>query len=108
MSKSQLAGQNSSGTDPRPDLEDRLAESFTIGVDAESFDHHYYRSAHAVVRYNYTSGEVERVRYLDDEPLVKWLAFVASEIGWSEFNVYGLQGVAVIDELDHINPNDYL
>ena len=108
MSTKPRTGLQDSGTDPRPDLEDRLAESFTIGTDAEGYDHHYHAGAHAVVRYDYRTGEVERVRYLGDKPLVRWLAFVASEIGWSDLNVHGLQGVAIVDDLDEINPEWFL
>lgn len=59
---------------------DSFASSFTVGTDADGYDHHYYRPADAVVVYD--EGGVSHYKYLDGRKLDDWIAFVRERRGW--------------------------
>lgn len=80
MSKSKAAGLQTSGNDIADTLADQIASSFTVGTDAEEYDHHYYRGADCVVVYD--GREVDHVEWLDGRLLAEWVAYVAHERGW--------------------------
>jgi len=94
MSTETRTGLQDSGTDSLGEqLSDQLARSFTLGTDADGYDHHYYRPADAVVVFD--GRELDRVEYLDGATLKKWVRFVAQGRGWDCKGPHADHGVAV-------------
>lgn len=80
MSKTTTQGQN--GTDVLTNsLARQVARSFTLGVDADGYEHHYWAGADAVVVYD--EDGVDRVEHLDGRPVRDWKNYVAGERGWT-------------------------
>ncbi|GGO03762.1 hypothetical protein [Haloarcula pellucida] len=61
-------------------LGDSIA-SATLGADGEGYEHHYIRSADAVVVID--GDDVDHVEYLDGRRLETWRDFVDQERGWT-------------------------
>ncbi|GGN84444.1 hypothetical protein [Haloarcula pellucida] len=61
-------------------LGDSIA-SATLGTDDEGYEHHYIRSADAVVVID--GDDVDYVEYLDGRRLDEWRRYVDQERGWS-------------------------
>jgi len=63
---------------------DSMARSFTIGTDAEGYDHHYYRGADAVVVYKPHTRELDSLQALDGGMLSTYEEFVEKRRGWAQ------------------------
>jgi len=74
-------------------LVDGLARSFTIGTDADGYNHHYFRPADAVVVYDDTG--VDHYQNLDGAPILDWVSHVKDRRGWSSKGPHAVLGVAV-------------
>jgi len=74
-------------------LVDGLARSFTIGTDADGYDHHYFRPADAVVVYDDTG--VDHYENLDGALILDWVSHVKDRRGWSSKGPHAVHGVAV-------------
>lgn len=95
--------RSTSGNDPTAEsstdrvvdtLAASIARSFTLGVDGDGFDHHYYQPADSVVVYD--GRELDRVVYLDGRPLEEYVQFVAaSERGWARLGQFASLGISV-------------
>lgn len=74
--------QTTRGTDESSfaPLFEQAFEGWTIGVDAEGYDHAYYKPAHAVVVYN--GEDLDTYQYLGDRPMSDWFAHVEQARGW--------------------------
>lgn len=83
MSKSDRAGQVSSGTDRQYRTAPQHAY---LGVDAEGYHHHVDRDARLVYRFD-DGGAIERttpLNTLDDTDLERYIHdHVASDVGWA-------------------------
>ena len=61
-------------------LTESLSRSLTVGVDAESDRHHYYRPANTVIVFD-KSG-IKHRQYLGEHTLAEWRQFVEQKRGW--------------------------
>ncbi|MDS0300227.1 hypothetical protein NDI76_15880 [Halogeometricum sp. S1BR25-6] len=61
-------------------LADAMARSFTLGMDADGYSHHYYRPADAVVVYD--GRELDHYQPLAGRSLDEWREFVELKRGW--------------------------
>ncbi|WP_226908666.1 hypothetical protein [Haloferax massiliensis] len=77
-------------------LIDALARSFTLGVDAEGFTHHYFRPADAVVVFD--GRTLDHYQSLDGRPLREWKAFVSQKRGWDSMGQLASIGLQVDTE----------
>jgi len=70
---------------------DQLARSFTLGVDADGYTHHYYRPADTVVVFD--DQGVDHYRHLEGRPLTEWRAYIDEERGWKRMGPYAKLGI---------------
>lgn len=69
-----------------------IARSFTLGVDGEGYNHHYYQPADSVVVYD--GRELDDVVYLDGRPLWHYVEFVdESDRGWDRLGQFASIGI---------------
>lgn len=73
------------------DLAERMAQSFTLGYDAEDWTHHYYAPADSVVIYD--DRELDRVQYLDGRPLWKYVEWIEEKRGWRGLGSHARNGI---------------
>ncbi|POG55534.1 hypothetical protein [Haloferax marisrubri] len=77
-------------------LTNALARSFTLGIDAEGFTHHYFRPADAVVVFD--GRTLDHYQPLDGRPLREWKAFVSQKRGWASMGQLAHLGLRVDTE----------
>ncbi|MBC9986794.1 hypothetical protein E4P24_10525 [Haloferax sp. AS1] len=77
-------------------LNNALARSFTLGIDAEGFTHHYFRPADAVVVFD--GRTLDHYETLDGRPLREWKAFVSQKRGWDSMGQLAHLGLRVDTE----------
>ena len=96
MNNSDPAGLERSGTTNRTlsdQIDDAIARSYTVGIDAEGRRHHYYAPADTVV----VSDEdgVDHREYLNGRTVEAWANYVADTRGWNSYGPHAKLGERV-------------
>jgi hypothetical protein len=84
MSTHDTAGPETSGTSAESvikSIPEQTYQSFTIGTDAEGYDHHYYHPARTVVVYD--GRDLDDVIYLGESTVRRYEEWVTNFRSWA-------------------------